>query len=173
MSSRKGYNKEYYLRNREKLLKASKDYRLANLDKIKERSARYYREHREETLTRQQEYNKTHRDQHKRIARKCHLKMTYGLTPECYEEILDKQGRACAICKTTEPGGRFKEWSVDHDHACCAGRKSCGKCIRGLLCSACNQALGLFGDRLDVLKEAVTYLNSNFHPLSEREIEHL
>lgn len=31
---------------------------------------------------------------------------------------------------------------VDHDHTCCPGERSCGKCVRGWLCRSCNVAEG-------------------------------
>lgn len=27
---------------------------------------------------------------------------------------------------------------VEHDHSCCGGAGSCGKCVRGLVCASCN-----------------------------------
>jgi hypothetical protein len=36
---------------------------------------------------------------------------------------------------------------VDHDHQCCpSGAASCGQCVRGLICSGCNTALGHMGE---------------------------
>lgn len=84
----------------------------------------------------------------------------HGLTPEAFDEILNHQNGGCALCATTEPGGRWKQFFVDHDHRCCPGQYSCGKCVRGLLCYHCNLGLGHFFDRGDLLLAAITYLES-------------
>lgn len=85
----------------------------------------------------------------------------YRLSLEAYEEMLAAQGRACAICGVTAPTDvRTSRFHVDHDHACCPGPKSCGKCVRGLLCHACNTALGNFQDDPRRLLAAVAYLNT-------------
>lgn len=66
-----------------------------------------------------------------------YVKRTYGLTPEDLDELLVIQGNRCAICKAPE-AGYGRRWHVDHDHSCCPGEKSCGKCVRSLLCLTCN-----------------------------------
>jgi hypothetical protein len=81
----------------------------------------------------------------------------YGISAEQFEALLAAQNGCCAICRGTEPAGKG-DWHVDHDHACCAGVKSCGSCIRGLLCSRCNTALGSFRDSPDLLLAAAAYL---------------
>lgn len=43
----------------------------------------------------------------------------------------------CELC------GSEENLSIDHDHACCPGSYSCGKCVRGVLCSECNSKLGV------------------------------
>lgn len=85
-----------------------------------------------------------------------HLKK-FGLTAEGYAELLLRQGGGCAICKSTTPAGRGR-FHVDHDHACCPGPGSCGKCVRGLLCHHCNLGLGNFKDDPLRLKLAASYL---------------
>ena len=84
----------------------------------------------------------------------------HGLTLLQYEEMVEAQGDACAICGTRDPIGRGK-WHIDHDHDCCPGTHSCGKCVRGLLCSRCNTGLGLFQDNSRVLVNALTYLQGS------------
>jgi hypothetical protein len=64
--------------------------------------------------------------------------------------MLAAQGGCCAICRAEAPGGQGA-WHVDHDHRSGA--------IRGLLCHACNLAIGLFMDDEQVLTAAVAYLD--------------
>lgn len=81
----------------------------------------------------------------------------YKMSQEKYNSILTAQGGKCACCGTTEPGGRGA-FHVDHDHNCCKER-SCGKCIRGLLCNGCNAGLGFFKDNIATLEQAIMYLS--------------
>ena len=68
----------------------------------------------------------------------------YGITVEDHAAMLEAQGGGCAICGTT-PEENGRALAIDHDHACCPEQlRSCGKCVRGLLCSACNIAVGYF-----------------------------
>lgn len=88
------------------------------------------------------------------------LRAHYKLTRGQWFDLLDAQGGGCAICGRTEsPGiaGRYT-FHVDHDHACCPGRRSCGKCVRGLLCNHCNPMLGAADDDPAVLRAGAEYL---------------
>lgn len=73
--------------------------------------------------------------------RKYKLRTKYGITAERYDEILAEQDGKCAICASPDPV-RGDNFCVDHDHDCCPGEKTCGRCIRGLLCFPCNIHLG-------------------------------
>lgn len=77
----------------------------------------------------------------------------YSLTKEDLESLIESQGAACAICRCTD-----KPLVIDHDHKCCPGHKSCGNCVRGLLCDTCNKKLSWFNDDPDVLAQASVYL---------------
>jgi len=69
------------------------------------------------------------------------IRYKYGMTLIDFTRILDSQGGVCYICGTDEPGGRGF-WHVDHDHRCCPDVKTCGKCVRGILCVRCNLQVG-------------------------------
>jgi hypothetical protein len=83
------------------------------------------------------------------------LKNKYGLTWERYTEMLKAQGFACGICGKRASGDRLL--SVDHAHDCCPGKKSCGECVRGLLCVRCNALLHAL-EALDWRLKAERYL---------------
>ena len=92
--------------------------------------------------------------------RKRHL-ASYGITVEEYDALFAAQGGRCGICyepETMEKAGVVLTLSVDHDHDCCPGKRSCGGCVRGLLCYKCNIGLGMFADSPDLLTSAVSYL---------------
>lgn len=83
-----------------------------------------------------------------------YLRRFYNITLAEYMEIFEAQGGLCMICRKKHE----MALSVDHDHACCPGLRSCGKCVRGLLCHHCNIGLGNFHDDQDLLARALDYL---------------
>ena len=76
----------------------------------------------------------------------------FGMTLDGYKQKLALQGGACAVCRTTTPGGRGKTrpFAVDHSHT--TGR------VRDLLCLRCNGALGMVSDSVKVLEALIAYL---------------
>lgn len=87
---------------------------------------------------------------------KYRLKASYRITPEIYQEMKDRQNGKCFGCQLGED--EVGTFHIDHDHSCCPGDRSCGNCLRGLLCRACNTALGLLAEDPDRLRAARIYL---------------
>lgn len=85
------------------------------------------------------------------------IRTHYKLTREEWDALLEAQGGGCAICGATEPGG-LGRFHVDHDHSCCPGNYSCGRCVRGILCNACNPMIGHGRDNPIILRKAAEYL---------------
>lgn len=80
----------------------------------------------------------------------------YNITEAQRDEMLAAQGGACLVCRDSDPG---RAWCTDHDHGCCPERaRSCGKCIRGILCFRCNTLLGHALDSTETLRSAIEYL---------------
>lgn len=81
------------------------------------------------------------------------IKKRYGITIEQWKEIEKNQNFLCNICLKKE------RLFVDHCH-------STGK-IRGLLCYHCNFGIGHFRDSLNLLKEAIVYLEKDPYPFGK------
>jgi len=82
---------------------------------------------------------------------------SFGITVDEFDRLLASQGGGCGICGDTPADENLH---VDHDHACCPGNKTCGQCIRGLLCRYCNQALGFLKDSAVRAESAAVYLRT-------------
>lgn len=93
-------------------------------------------------------------------AKEKHLRQRFKLSIEKRNKLIQEQNGRCKICGTSDPGKRG--WQIDHDHECCPTRKkTCGKCIRGILCISCNKGLGDFKDSSNLLKAAALYLENS------------
>ena len=82
------------------------------------------------------------------------LKKQYGSPPEDY---------ACPICglstcQVEGKGGPAGAWVIDHCHDT--------NTFRGWLCHTCNRALGCFGDSIERMKKAITYLKRHRDEIS-------
>jgi hypothetical protein len=98
----------------------------------------------------------------RRKQRQSYVMRTYGLSIESLQEFLHRQAGRCAICrkrwqdctkaKRTHDDAVFLQYLyVDHAH-------QTGK-VRGLLCNACNTAIGLFEEDRSRLLSALSYLS--------------
>lgn len=76
------------------------------------------------------------------------LNKVFNITQEEFDSLFASQHHSCAICKTKIPTG--SNWHIDHCHTSGA--------IRGILCSKCNQGIGLLGDTAESVKKAYEYL---------------
>lgn len=63
----------------------------------------------------------------------------------------------CEVCGKAKPERR--SLAIDYDHSHHDGpSRMCPDCIRGVLCSGCNSALGHAGDSPDILRKLANYL---------------
>lgn len=100
------------------------------------------------------EWRRAHPGEDARKQRKNVLARTckkYGLLVEEYQAIAE---RGCEICGVMPRGGagRHNRLYIDHDHQTGA--------FRGVLCFACNLAIGHFDKTPDVLLAATRYIET-------------
>jgi hypothetical protein len=124
------------------LLRAQKKrYRDRYPDKMKAQKKRYRERHLEKA-----------RRSNAAVNRRRRLSF-YGLSEAEFEAIESLQGGRCKLCGGVQPGRLAgRHLCVDHCHA--TGR------VRGLLCSSCNRALGLFRENAELLRRAVDYISA-------------
>jgi dCTP deaminase len=77
------------------------------------------------------------------------LRIRYGISEAEWDQMFDRQGQRCAICKCQEPKSKVG-WHTDHDH-------DSGE-IRGILCENCNRGLGMYEHDISFLRRAAAYL---------------
>lgn len=79
----------------------------------------------------------------------------YNISRDLANEILNKEVHNCSICYTelnpfSNVENKNSSVHIDHCHN--------SNLFRGILCSNCNRALGLFGDNPHIIKNAYNYL---------------
>lgn len=82
-------------------------------------------------------------------------KSRYGVTEVRYNAMLAEQGNACAVCRVSFETARP---NIDHDHNCCPGSRSCGKCVRGILCPSCLTLASLMETKMQFASNFFNYL---------------
>jgi len=138
-------NKEYHLKNRDKILQKKKEYQQDNKEKRAVYAKKYYQEHKEEHRIFKRQWARDNPEKIKGYG----LKANYGISLEDYNSMLKEQEYKCMICNIHE-NDLSKPLSVDHCHTT--------GIVRGLLCTNCNTSLGGFMDNIEYLEAGIEYL---------------
>lgn len=168
------YHAKYREEHREELAANAREYRRKNAEAIRARRRAKYRRDPERWKARSREWYQANRER----AREANLayrvknwrkltdralRLKFGLSYEAYLDRLDRQDGRCWICAQPESAVRGcdrtpNNLAVDHDRKCCPGKNSCGRCVRRLLCQACNVTLGQVYERPEILHSMVAYI---------------
>lgn len=153
------YRRAWYRRNADKVKAKVKARNAANPEPQRERVRKWQRENREKhraaarrsRAKKRDYYNEYSRQRNKlpevkRRQRSTHLQRLCGITIEQWELAFELQSRACACCGSADPKSKLG-WATDHDHQ--TGQ------FRGILCGACNKALGYLGNTPEEVKSSL------------------
>jgi hypothetical protein len=91
----------------------------------------------------------------------------YSLSPKGLHALYLQQNGCCYLCGDPLPKDLTKA-AIDHDHSCCTGMKagpsrnkaSCGNCVRGIACGACNRLIASAQDDPDRLRRIADNLET-------------
>ena len=141
---------------KQKLAKRLKDWKSKNSEKV----SAYQKQWREENAEHVSNYGKKYMAEYvvkpEVIAQtwERNLWKNYKMTAAEFNDLWASQNGKCAICEVDlMPRGRqSNSVAVDHNHE--------NGAVRGLLCQACNRAIGLFKDNPKILQSAAEYLEN-------------
>ena len=85
---------------------------------------------------------------YKKRANEYRKESRYGITQEDFNNMLVEQNNVCKICSNEFKS--TKDTHIDHCHK--------SDIVRGLLCNNCNMSLGQFNDNIDIMDNAIKYL---------------
>jgi len=140
--------KIFYQNNKESIQEYVRGYRTANREKVNANLRRYYKENAEVLKAKKKIKYDEDPQKFQKQTRAIKLKSEYGLTIAKYDIMVIIQAGRCAIC--AGPPVHGKRLTVDHCHV--------SGTVRGLLCSNCNVALGLFQEKEIIVERALKYL---------------
>lgn len=136
------YDRQYRIKNKERIQIQDKIYYENNKEVYAERTKKDRKDNPEKFKIRGQK----HRQDRMPYYKDYYLRKNYGITLKEYELLYDDQKGECFICHDYQ-----EVLHVDHCHST--------NVIRGLLCNSCNLALGLFKDNKENFIRAISYLN--------------
>lgn len=144
------YNKEYYLKNKEKINKVNREYYKNNKERLLKLGLEWKKNNPDKR--KKHVYNWREKNPEKYLE---HMLKRFNLTLDQYKNMLSEQSNVCKICMKPEIGidprnNKIKRLSIDHNH-------NTGK-VRGLLCQKCNTMIGFFNEDINILKNAIKYL---------------
>lgn len=125
-----------------------------------QKARNYYKKHAQKIIQSQKKYSDLHKEKIKlykknrrldnpNLEKNTKLKRSYGINLNTFDNMKKQQENKCLICK------KISKLHVDHCHKT--------KKVRGLLCTKCNMAIGLFKDCINNLENAILYLKSTLY----------
>lgn len=133
-----------------------KQWEIDNKERRRLYKQEYYLKNKKEIRTKNDAWKQNNKERSNFLDRRSHLKNTYCMSIEQYQELIVKQNNLCLLCN--KPLDLTINNHIDHDHKCCDGEKSCGKCIRGVLHDQCNRYIAMIERYPNLLAPALKYI---------------
>lgn len=111
------------------------------------RARRWYEKNKESHIKKTRARQDSDPERDKLNKKKAHILRSYKIDWDTYLQMI---AGGCEVC------GEKENLHIDHDHACCPQERTCGKCVRGVLCGRHNRADGAFKN-IDQIKAFLEY----------------